>query len=108
MKVLVSNDLGESFQETKSPPAFLQGDGRALANIWSLEAGDDDNDLWCGVEPASLFRSDDGGDSWEMIPGISNHQHSRQWQPGAGGLCMHTIIRAGNRVHLAFRPAATT
>ncbi len=100
MKVLRSNDLGKKFKETKSAPAFPKDDGRALANIWSLEAGDNKKDLWCGVEPASLFRSSDGGDSWEMVPGISNHEHARQWQPGAGGLCMHTIIRDGNRVHL--------
>jgi hypothetical protein len=35
-----------------------------------------------------------------MVPGISNHEHARKWQPGAGGLCMHTILRDGNRVHL--------
>ena len=91
---------GEEFKETKSAPAFPKDDGRALANIWSLEAGDGKKDLWCGVEPASLFRSRDGGDSWEMVPGISNHEHARKWQPGNGGLCMHTIIRDGNRVHL--------
>ena len=100
MKVLRSVDLGETFQETKSAPAFAKEDGRALANIWSLEAGADEQDLWCGVEPASLFRSRDGGDSWTMVEGISNHPHSRKWQPGAGGLCMHTILRDGNRVHL--------
>jgi photosystem II stability/assembly factor-like uncharacterized protein len=100
MKVLVSNDLGRNFKETKSAPAFPKDDGRAVANIWSLEAGAGKKDLWCGVEPASLFRSDDGGDTWEMVPGISNHEHSRKWQPGAGGLCMHTILRDGDRVHL--------
>ena len=100
MKVLRSTDLGKSFQETKSAPAFPKEDGRALANIWSLEAGANRNDLWCGVEPASLFRSRDAGDSWEMIPGISNHPHARKWNPGAGGLCMHTILRDGDRVHL--------
>jgi len=100
MKVLRSTDLGKSFQETKSAPAFPNEDGRALANIWSLEAGANRNDLWCGVEPASLFRSRDAGDSWEMIPGISNHPHARKWNPGAGGLCMHTILRDGDRVHL--------
>src|SRR5881227_765733 len=63
MKVLVSKDLGKTFKETKSAPAFPKEDGRALANIWSLEAGDGDRDLWCGVEPASLFHSEDGGDS---------------------------------------------
>lgn len=100
MKVLVSTDLGKSFKETKSAPAFPKDDGRALANIWSLEPGDGKKDLWCGVEPAALFRSSDGGDSWEMIPGISNHEHARKWNPGNGGLCMHTIVREGNRVHL--------
>ena len=39
MKVLVSTDVGKKFKETKSAPAFPEGDGRALANIWSLEAG---------------------------------------------------------------------
>ncbi len=100
MKVLRSNDLGKSFKETKSAPAFSKEDGRALANIWSIEAGASKKELWCGVEPASLFKSCDHGDTWELVPGISNHEHARQWQPGNGGLCMHTILRDGNRVHL--------
>ena len=100
MKVLRSTDLGKTFKETKSAPAFPKDDGRALANIWSLQPGDDRKDLLCGVEPAALFKSSDGGDSWELVPGISNHEHARKWQPGNGGLCMHTILRDGNRVHL--------
>lgn len=100
MKVLRSNDLGHTFKETKSAPAFPKDDGRALANIWSLETGAGKKDLLAGVEPASLFRSGDNGDSWELVPGISNHAHSRKWQPGAGGMCMHTIVRDGNRVHV--------
>jgi photosystem II stability/assembly factor-like uncharacterized protein len=100
MKVLVSTDLGKKFKETKSAPAFPKDDGRALANIWSLEAGEDRKDLMCGVEPASLFRSNDGGDSWEMVSGISNHEHARKWHPGGGGLCMHTIVRNGKHMHL--------
>jgi hypothetical protein len=100
MKVLVSTDLGKKFKETKSAPAFPKEDGRALANIWSIEPGDAKKDLWCGVEPASLFRSSDGGDSWEMVGGISNHEHARKWHPGNGGLCMHTIVRDGKRMHL--------
>jgi hypothetical protein len=100
MKILRSTDLGKTFKETKSAPAFSKDDGRALANIWSLAAGDNKKDLWCGVEPASLFRSGDGGDSWEIVPGISNHAHARKWQPGNGGLCLHTIVRDGERVHV--------
>lgn len=100
MKVLRSTNLGKTFEETKSAPAFPKDDGRALANIWSLEAGEGSKEIWCGAEPASLFKSPDGGDTWEMVPGISNHEHARKWQPGAGGLCLHTIVRDGSRVHL--------
>jgi photosystem II stability/assembly factor-like uncharacterized protein len=100
MKLLRSTDLGQSFKETKSAPMFPKDDGRAMANIWSLEPGEGKLELWCGVEPASLFRSRDAGDTWEMVPGISNHDHARKWQPGNGGLCLHTIVRTGKRVHL--------
>ena len=100
MKVLRSTDLGKSFKETKSAPEFSKDDGRAMKNIWAIEPGAAKGELLCGVEPASLFRSTDGGDSWEMVPGISNHEHARKWQPGNGGLCMHTIIRDGKRMHL--------
>ena len=62
--------------------------------------GNDNKELWCGVEPAALFRSQDAGDSWEMVSAISNHEHTHQWQPGNGGLCLHTILCADNRVHL--------
>jgi len=99
MKLLRSTDLGKKFKETKGVPAFPKEDGRALANIWSLEPGAGKKDLWAGVEPASLFHSEDGGDTWRMVEGLSNHPHARQWHPGNGGLCLHTIVRDGNRIH---------
>src|SRR6266704_3316156 len=86
MKALHSTDLGKSFKETKSAPAFPKDDGRALVNIWALEAGGGKKDLWCGVEPASLFRSHDGGDSWDLVPGISNLDHSRRESRALGHL----------------------
>src|SRR4029079_682271 len=100
MKVLRSTDLGKTVKETKSAPAFPKEDGRALANIWSLAPGEGKKDLWAGVEPASLFRSGDGGDTWEMVDGLSNHAHARKWQPGNGGLCLHTILNDGGRLHV--------
>jgi hypothetical protein len=100
MKILRSDDLGKTFKETKSAPAFPKDDGRALANIWSLVPGAGKSELLCGVEPAALFRSPDAGDTWEMVPSISNHEHARKWQPGNGGLCLHTILRNGDRTHL--------
>src|SRR3989440_9511495 len=42
----------------------------------------------------TLFRS------WDMVPGISNHEHARKWQPGNGGLCLHTILREDGLLHL--------
>ena len=100
MKLLCSTNLGGKFKETKSAPAFPGKDGRALANIWSLEPGDNKKELWCGVEPAALFHSTDQGNSWELVKGISNHKHQKDWQPGAGGLCLHTIVRQEGRMHL--------
>jgi hypothetical protein len=98
--VQVSKDLGKKFKPTKSAPAFAADDGRTLKNIWSLAPGSDKTDYLCGVEPAALFRSDDGGENWEKVPGITDHPHARQWMPGNGGLCLHTILRHGNALHL--------
>lgn len=100
MKLLCSTDLGKHFTETESAPAFPEGDGRALANIWSLEMGDDSSELWCGVEPAALFHSTDQGNHWDLVSGISNHEHAKEWSPGAGGLCLHTIVRQQERLHV--------
>jgi hypothetical protein len=100
MKVLRSDDLGRTFADTASAPAFPKDDGRAVANIWALEPGAEPGHLWCGVEPASLFRSRDGGDSWEKVVGISDHDHARTWQPGKGGLCLHTVLPDGDRLHV--------
>ncbi len=101
MKLLVSTDLGKRFKETKNAPAFPRSDGRELENIWSIEAGEGKRELWCGVQPAALFHSDDDGNSWQLVEGISNHQHRQQWQPGQGGLCLHTIVRRAGRMHVA-------
>ncbi|MBI3861743.1 MAG: exo-alpha-sialidase [Planctomycetia bacterium] len=98
--IQVSKDLGKKFKPTKSAPAFAADDGRTLKNVWSLAPGRDRTDFLCGVEPAALFRSDDGGESWEKVAGITDHAHARQWHPGNGGLCLHTILNHGGALHL--------
>lgn len=98
--IQVSKDLGRKFKPTKSAPAFAADDGRTLKNVWSLAPGRDKKELLCGLEPAALFRSADGGDSWEKVAGITDHAHARQWSPGNGGLCMHTILDHGGALHL--------
>jgi photosystem II stability/assembly factor-like uncharacterized protein len=61
--------------------------------VWHLEPslGDPDT-VYAGVEDAGLFRSTDGGLHWAELPGLRGHGSGPDWQPGAGGMCLHTII----------------
>lgn len=61
--------------------------------VWHLEPSPDDPDaLYAGVEDAALFRSGDGGRTWLEMSGLRSHPSGNGWQPGAGGLCLHTIL----------------
>jgi photosystem II stability/assembly factor-like uncharacterized protein len=62
--------------------------------VWHLEPSLKDPDtVYAGVEDAALFRSTDGGQNWKELSGLRGHGTGPQWQPGAGGLCLHTIIQ---------------
>jgi len=64
-----------------------------FARVWHLEPSLTDPDtVFAGVEDAALFRSVDGGHTWQELAGLRAHETSEQWQPGAGGLCLHTIL----------------
>ena len=61
--------------------------------VWHLEPSLTHPDtVYAGVEDAALFRSTDGGKSWKELPGLRGHGTGPGWQPGAGGMCLHTII----------------
>ena len=61
--------------------------------VWHLEPSPTDPDtLYAGVEDAALFRSADGGQTWEELSGLRGHGSGPSWAPGAGGLCLHTIL----------------
>ena len=84
-----SEDLGTTW--THSSAGLSYGDeDPALRSIWSLAARD--STLFAGVEPAGLFRSLDRGSTWTHVEGLSNHPSRPTWQPGAGGLILHTIV----------------
>jgi photosystem II stability/assembly factor-like uncharacterized protein len=64
-----------------------------FARVWHLEPSLTDPDtVYAGVEDAALFRSVDGGGSWQELPGLRRHGSGPSWQPGAGGMCLHTIL----------------
>jgi photosystem II stability/assembly factor-like uncharacterized protein len=61
--------------------------------VWHVEPSLTDPDtVWAGVEDAALFRTTDGGQNWQELPGLRGHGTGSLWQPGAGGLCLHTIL----------------
>jgi hypothetical protein len=61
--------------------------------VWHLEPSLADPDtVYAGVEDAALFRSTDGAKSWQEVPGLRRHGSGPHWQPGAGGLCLHTVL----------------
>jgi len=61
--------------------------------VWHLEPSlTDPDEVYAGVEDAALFRSTDGAHTWQEVAGLRGHGTGPQWQPGAGGLCLHTII----------------
>ncbi|GLW27343.1 WD40/YVTN/BNR-like repeat-containing protein [Actinoplanes regularis] len=61
--------------------------------IWHLEPSPTDVDtVWAGGEDAALYKSTDGGQKWEELTGLRQHPTGPKWQPGAGGMCLHTIL----------------
>jgi len=77
--------------------------------VWHLEPSlDDPETVYAGVEDAALFRSTDGGVSWHELAGLRGHGTGPKWQPGAGGMCLHTILfNPGNpgRIYVAISAA---
>ncbi len=61
--------------------------------VWHLEPSlTDANTVYAGIEDAAIFCSTDAGGSWQEMPGLRRHGSGPAWQPGAGGMCLHTIL----------------
>src|SRR6516165_7119044 len=77
--------------------------------VWHLEPSPTDPDtVYAGVEDAALFRSTDGAMTWSELPGLRTHRSGPGWQPGAGGMCAHTVLidpTDEDRLHVAISAA---
>ena len=89
--------VGNQFQYDGVPGTHQWYDGTPhpweFARVWHFEPSPDDPDtVYAGVEDAGLFRSVDGGQEWRELAGLRTHSTGSSWQPGAGGMCLHTIV----------------
>jgi photosystem II stability/assembly factor-like uncharacterized protein len=86
-----SDDLGATWTHSSAGLTYGDDGAAAVKTVWSL-ATTPDRAILAGVEPAGLFRSEDGGRTWSHVTGLTNHPTRPGWQPGAGGLILHTIV----------------
>jgi photosystem II stability/assembly factor-like uncharacterized protein len=90
----VSNEF--AYQGTTGTHQWYDGTPRPweFKRVWHLEPSLTDPDLvHAGIEDAGIFRTTDGGKAWQELPGLRQHPSGPNWQPGAGGMCLHTIIQ---------------
>ncbi len=89
-----SDDFGQTWHEPERGIQFPEESGLSLANIWVIEPGraSEPDVVYVGVDPASLWVSEDAGVTWSLNAGLAEHPTRSQWNPGAGGLCLHTIV----------------
>lgn len=91
------NPVGNKFAYDGVPGTHQWYDGTPhpweFKRVWHLEPSLTDPDVvYAGVEDAALFRSNDGGNEWHELSGLRGHGTGSRWQPGAGGMCLHTIL----------------
>ncbi len=89
--------VGNEFRYDGVPGTHQWYDGTPhpweFARVWHLEPSLTDPDtIYAGVEDAALFVSADGGGTWQELSGLRGHGSGASWQPGAGGMCLHTIL----------------
>jgi photosystem II stability/assembly factor-like uncharacterized protein len=93
--VAVSDDLGRSWQEPDhAPVAFPEQTGATLKRVWQLAPASaaEPEVVYAGTQPSALFRSTDGGLTYELVRELWDHPHREQWDEGFGGQAIHTVL----------------
>jgi hypothetical protein len=100
-----------SYEGEVGPHQWYDGTARQweFTRVWHFEPSPTDPDtVYAGVEDAALFRTIDGGASWQELPALRQHPTGPNWAPGAGGMCLHTIIldpKQADRIYAAISAA---
>jgi photosystem II stability/assembly factor-like uncharacterized protein len=90
-KIFYTDDANAEWQQAEGI-ALPDGGAHALERIWVIVPGEEEGLLYAGGDPGVLFTSRDGGDSWELNESLWRHRVDEEWQPGGGGLCLHSIV----------------
>jgi photosystem II stability/assembly factor-like uncharacterized protein len=88
--LFASDNAASGWQQVEGP-AFPPEAKAAVERIWTIVPGAAEKELWCGVAPAALFHSTDGGESWSLVQGLWDIPTRPEWQAGFGGLALHSI-----------------
>jgi hypothetical protein len=90
-KLWHSDDVSGEWQQAEGL-ALPQGGDTALERIWVIVPGEQEGTLYAGGDPGVLFESRDGGASFSLNRPLFEHPTRSTWQPGAGGMCLHSIV----------------
>lgn len=91
--VWFSDDLGINWHEPDHAPITFPADiDDSFTRVWQFAFGAEPGTVYAGVEPTALFRSGDGGNTFELVRGLWDHPHRKDWWPGAGGAAIHTVL----------------
>jgi hypothetical protein len=89
-KIFVTDDLSGEWEQAEGT-ALPEGGETSLERLWSIVPGEEDGLLYAGGAPGVLFESRDGGMNWELNQAFWEQPTRPEWNPGAGGMCMHSI-----------------
>jgi photosystem II stability/assembly factor-like uncharacterized protein len=103
-----SNDLGKNW-ERADEIGLPESSDLKLNAIWHVEPGlpSEPDTLWAGGDPGVLFKSDDAGKTWQLNKALFEHPTRANWQPGAGGMCTHSIQLVDGTMYVAISAAGT-
>jgi len=90
-KIWLADDAAGEWEQAAGV-ALPEGEDAALERIWVIVPGAADGAVYAGGDPGVLFSSADGGTSWELVRSLWDHPTRPRWQPGGGGLCLHSIV----------------